>query len=84
MSIASDPREDSTSRGYIGHLPLALAMAPDSEDPPPTDVAQWCLPWRRQQAGRLAAEFEPKAGLNSEKLKRTSNRMAEQRRKGSC
>jgi hypothetical protein len=68
----------------MGHLAFALKLTPDFENPPPVDDEQWCLPSRRQQAGRLSSEIEPKAGLNSEKLKSASNRMAETRRKGLC
>jgi hypothetical protein len=71
-----------TKPGYIGHLAFAWKPAPDSS--PFIGVEQWCLPSRRQQAGRFAFRSEPKAGPNSEMLKRASNRMAEKRRKRSC
>ena len=44
-------------------------------------VLQWCIPLRRQQAGRLSSAPKAIAGLNSEKLIRASSKMAEMRRK---
>jgi hypothetical protein len=81
---ASEPPWESTTRGYIGHLAFPLKPAADFEAPPPIDIEQWCLPSRRQQGGRFASDAEPKTGLNSERLRSTSNRMAEKRRKRLC
>jgi hypothetical protein len=67
----------------MGHFPFAWNPAPDFESRPAADIEQWCLPSRRQQAGRLASGSEAKAGINSERLKRASNTMAVERRKQS-
>jgi len=73
----------STIPGCIGHLAFAWKLAPELKSSPPIDFEQWCLPSRRQQAGRFASRSELKAGINSEKLKTASNRMAERRGKRS-
>jgi hypothetical protein len=82
-AIAFDPPQRINMRGYIGHLLFAVKLLPDCDEPP-TAIMQWCLPSRRQHAGRLESCSDANTGLSSEKLKRTSNRMAEKRRKRSC
>jgi hypothetical protein len=69
---AHEPPWESTIPGYIGQW-AAFNAGPDSDAPPDVDIEQWCLPARRQQAGRFDADAEPKTGPISEKLKIANN-----------
>jgi hypothetical protein len=83
IRATEDPRGYSVTPGYIGHLALALILTPDGKLSPPIAMEQWCLPARRQHAGKPASASELKAGLNSEKLKSASSRIAGKRRMAS-
>jgi hypothetical protein len=77
--MAFDPPYRRKTRGYSGHLLFAKMLAPVFAECPLTAIAQRCLPSRRQHAGRFGVDPETSAGLNSEKLKRASNRIADAR-----
>jgi hypothetical protein len=46
-----------------------------------TGMEQWCLPSRRQHAGRFESESVDTAGLISETLKKARSKLAQSRRK---
>ena len=66
--------------GNSGHLVLARKAGPRSAEPL-DNIAQWCLPLRRQQAGSAESESELNAGAISEKLMITSSKLDKVRRK---
>lgn len=60
-----------------------MSAGPD-ELPLCDGISQWCLPLRRQQAGREFAARAASAELASERPISTNRTMAEMRRKDSC
>jgi len=80
--IAGALAEEYANDGYSGHFPFAR-MPGEVRAASAADIAQWCLPLRRQQAGRSLLESAKNAGPISEKLKSKSSNVEFKRRKRS-
>lgn len=72
--------EAAVPAGKHGHFsPTAASPGLRSESCIPR-IMQWCLPWRRQQSGRLASGSEAKRGAISIELKISIRKSAMARR----
>ena len=76
-TTAPETVPEATAGGNDGQRAGRTAASDDEF----TGMEQWCLPSRRQHAGRLESEPADAAGLISDKLKKASRKMAQRRRK---